>query len=57
MLAGFMPDDDRADVARPKHGSVWFAQLQPGKPFLPVRIVFYTVEGATAATVYLKDPA
>ena len=57
MLAGFMPDDDRAEVARPKHGSVWFAQLQPGKPFIPVRIVFYTVSGSTAATLYLSDPA
>ena len=57
MLAGFKTDDDRAEVAKPKHGSVWFAQLQPGKPFIPVRIVFYTIEGSTAATVYVKDPA
>ena len=55
MLAGFMPDDDREEIAKPKRGSAWFAQLQPGAPFVPVRIVFYTLDGSVGATLYLKD--
>ena len=55
MLAGFKPDDDREEIAKPKRGSAWFAQLQPGAPFIPVRMIFYTLDGSVGATLYLKD--
>lgn len=42
LLAGFPSDEDRARAARPHGGSAWFAQLSPGGPPLPVRIVFET---------------
>jgi hypothetical protein len=42
MLAGFWLDRPRTAPARPRHGSAWFASLQPGGPPLPVRMSFAT---------------
>ncbi len=42
LLAGFPSDGDRAELARPQHGSAWLAQAVPGAPPIPVRISFET---------------
>ncbi|MGI3775908.1 MAG: DUF3108 domain-containing protein [Janthinobacterium lividum] len=52
QLAGFPKDADRAAVARPLHGSAWFASISPGTPAVPVRISFET-RFFGAATAYL----
>jgi len=41
MLAGFLLDDNRAEMQRPLHGSAWFAAIE-GSPPLPVRLQFET---------------
>ena len=52
QIAGFPKDADRAAVARPLHGSAWFAAVSPGTPAVPVRIRFET-RFFGAATAYL----
>jgi hypothetical protein len=52
MLAGFRHDDNRAEQARPQHGSAWLAPIVPGGPALPVRIQFETPFFGTS-TMYL----
>jgi hypothetical protein len=42
MLAGFVLDRPHATPGRPRHGSAWFARVQPDGPVLPVRISFET---------------
>lgn len=52
LLAGFRTDDRRAEAARPRRGSAWFARPRPDGPLVPVRLTF-EVPFAGAATVYL----
>ena len=42
MLAGFVLDRPHMTPGRARHGSAWFASLQPGGPVLPVRLQFGT---------------
>jgi hypothetical protein len=42
MLAGFLLDRPHTTPGRARHGSAWFASLQPGGPALPVRMQFGT---------------
>jgi hypothetical protein len=39
-LAGFLKNEPEADQRRTRHGSAWLAQLVPGAPLVPERIVF-----------------
>ena len=56
MIGGFMVDSNHAKAREPKHGTAWFARLQPDQPAIPVRIVFYD-KGSPSATLYLRQPA
>jgi hypothetical protein len=42
QLAGFQPDDNAAERQKIHHSGVWLAQVLPGEPKLPVRVVFET---------------
>lgn len=42
QLAGFQPDDDDAERQKIHHSGAWLAQVLPGEPKLPVRVVFET---------------
>lgn len=52
QLAGFRKDADQDELSRPQDGSAWFAQVIPGAPQIPVRVLFTTPQfGET--TMYL----
>lgn len=52
QLAGFRKDADQDELHRPQDGSAWFAQVIPGAPQIPVRVMFTTPQfGET--TMYL----
>jgi hypothetical protein len=54
QIAGFRRDADQDELRRPQVGSAWFAQVVPGQPAIPVRIMFDTPQfGET--TVYLTQ--
>lgn len=40
QLAGFVANQDEAISRRPRHGSAWLANLVPGAPPVPVKVVF-----------------
>jgi hypothetical protein len=42
QLAGFQHDEDADELHRIHHNSAWLAQVLPGGPKLPVRVVFET---------------
>ncbi len=42
LLAGFRNSDSAAERAHSRTGSAWLAQIIPGAPLLPVRMVFET---------------
>jgi hypothetical protein len=52
QLAGFQPDDEAAERAKPHRIQAWLAALTPGGPRLPVRVVFET-RWFSHATAYL----
>ena len=52
QLAGFMLDEDRAELAKPQMGTAWFASVSAGGPKIPVRIAFRT-RWFGEATMYL----
>jgi hypothetical protein len=52
LQAGFLRDDDRAEAARPQHGSAWLAPAVPGGPPIPVQLTFET-RWSGQATMYL----
>lgn len=52
QIGGFMLDEDRASLAKPQHGSAWFAAVSPGGPMIPVRVAFRT-RFFGEATMYL----
>ena len=52
QLGGFLRDDDQVAIRKPQQGSAWFARLQPGQPFIPVRIDF-TARLLGTTTLYL----
>ena len=52
LLAGFLRDGDQAELRRPRHGSAWLAQIEPGGPPIPVRVDFET-RWFGPATMYL----
>ena len=54
MVAGFMPDSDRAALGKPKRASAWLARLHPGEPMVPVRIAIYP-EGSPPVFLYVAD--
>jgi hypothetical protein len=39
-LAGFLLNEPEADQRRPRHGSAWLADLVPGAPPVPERVMF-----------------
>jgi len=54
LLAGFLRDGDRVELRRPRHGSAWLAQIEPGAPPIPVRVDFET-RWFGPATMYLTE--
>lgn len=54
MLAGFLLGDSDEAHRRPLHGSAWMAPAVPGKPPMPVRMVFET-NWFGDATMYLTN--
>ena len=54
QLAGFQHDADEAEIRRVHVSQAWIAQVVPGQPALPVRIVFET-RFFGAATAYLTE--
>lgn len=54
LLAGFLRDGDQAELRRPRHGSAWLAQVEPGAPPIPVRVDFET-RWFGPATMYLTE--
>jgi hypothetical protein len=55
QLAGFMLDEDRAELSKPQVGTAWFASVVPGGPKIPVRIAFHT-RWFGEATMYIAKP-
>jgi hypothetical protein len=54
LLAGFLRDGDQTEPRRPRHGSAWLAQIEPGAPPIPVRVEFET-RWFGPATMYLTE--
>jgi hypothetical protein len=54
LLAGFPRDGDQAELRRPRHGSAWLAQIEPGASPIPVRVEFET-RWLGVATMYLTE--
>lgn len=40
QLAGFVRDENEKDLRKPRHGTEWLADMLPGEPPVPVRLVF-----------------
>ncbi len=40
QLGGFVRNEDEDDLRKPRDGTAWFADLVPGAPPVPVRVVF-----------------
>ena len=54
QTAGFLHDEDEADLHRVHHSTAWLAEVLPGTPMLPVRVRFET-HYFGHATAYLTD--
>jgi hypothetical protein len=40
QLAGFVHNEDEDDLKKPRQGVVWLADLVPGAPPVPVKVIF-----------------
>jgi len=56
QLAGFQHDEEAAELHKIHHSSAWLAQVVPGGPKLPVRVVFET-HYFGHGTAYLTEAA
>lgn len=54
QLAGFVHNVSEAELHRPRYSTAWLAQVLPGEPALPVRVVFNTGFFGNA-TAYLTE--
>jgi hypothetical protein len=40
QLGGFVRNEDEDDLRKPRHGTAWMADLVPGAPPVPVKVIF-----------------
>jgi hypothetical protein len=40
QLGGFVRNEDEDDLRKPRHGTAWLADMVPGAPPVPVKVIF-----------------
>jgi len=40
QLGGFVRNEDEDDLRKPRHGTAWLAEMVPGAPPVPVKVIF-----------------